>query len=196
MGMNKGLLNNDVNSSFETYLLGLPGVQRLIKSNDLCFLYVSSELLVPLAMHLKSDQELKFTALLDIWGTDNLGNEKRFEVNYLFLSVFLAKRVLVRVELSENEGIATLTHVFNSAGWLEREVWDMFGVLFFGNKDLRRILTDYGFEGHPLRKDFPVSGFVEVRYDDGCKRVVYEPIEVAQQYRSFQFTSPWKKENE
>jgi len=195
MGM-KGTIDFSSVDGFDTYLLGLPGVKQLVVDGSTRIIYVNSDCIIPIMLHIKLNQELKFTALLDIWASDNLGKDKRFEVNYMVLSVYLSFRVIIRTEITEGEGLQTVTNLFSSAGWLEREVWDMFGILFFGNTDLRRILTDYGFEGHPLRKDFPVSGFVEVRYDDGCKRVVYEPIEVAQEYRSFQFTNPWKKENE
>ena len=132
---------------------------------------------------------------MDIWGVDFPSNKERFEVNYLLLSIRFNIRIIVKVTVNEEDAIESVEEIFSSAGWLEREVWDMFGVYFVGNKDLRRILTDYGFEGHPLRKDFPLSGYTEVRYDDGEKRIVVEPSELAQEFRYFNFNSPWEKKN-
>ena len=130
---------------------------------------------------------------MDIWGVDYPDKNERFEVNYQLLSIYLNVRIVLRLTVEEFEGVDSVSSLFSSAGWLEREVWDMYGVFFFENTDLRRILTDYGFQGHPLRKDFPLSGFMEVRYDDSEKRVVYEPLEVSQEFRSFNFSSPWEK---
>jgi NADH-quinone oxidoreductase subunit C len=145
---------------------------------------------------LKRNQQLRFDSLLDLWALDYPSALNRFEINYLLLSVTNQIRVIIRTRVSEYSGLPSVTGLFKAAGWLEREVWDMYGILFFENEDLRRILTDYGFEGHPLRKDFPLSGFSEVRYDDGDKRIVYEPLEVSQEYRSFSFKNPWTYKHE
>jgi len=173
-------------------LLSLSGLKRILLSKqNVLIVEVCAENVHDVIFHLKNNQQLRFDSLLDIWGVDYIGSTSRFEVNYLLLSTTNQIRVIVRAYISENGGLKSVTSLFKSAAWLEREVWDMYGVLFFENLDLRRILTDYGFEGHPLRKDFPLSGFSEVRYDDGDKRVVYEPLEVSQEYRSFSFKNPW-----
>jgi NADH-quinone oxidoreductase subunit C len=155
---------------------------------------IEKEALVDFLRFLQNHSELRFTQLLDIWGVDYPTRGRRFEVNYMLLSIKLNMRIIIKVSVGESEIVESATGLFHSAGWLEREVWDMYGVYFGNNKDLRRILTDYGFEGHPLRKDFPLSGFVEVRYDDGEKRVLEEPIELQQEYRLFNFLSPWEKD--
>jgi NADH:ubiquinone oxidoreductase subunit C len=171
----------------------VPGLTKITVHTNLLILTVYPEFVKSAAILLRTHQQLRFDLLLDIWATDYVSNATRFELNYLLLSLSNSLRVIVRTNLTDDEGVHSLDTVFKSAGWLEREVWYMFGVLFYGHSDLRRILTDYGFEGHPLRKDYPLSGFVEVRYDDGDKRIVYEPLEVAQEYRSYQFKSPWSK---
>jgi len=171
----------------------VPGVKKVSVLSDTLIISVKKSFLVNCLKVLKTHSSLKFASLMDIWGLDYPERKDRFEINYSLLSVKYNIRVIVRVTCEEFEGVDSVTSLYSSAGWLEREVWDMYGVLFYNNKDLRRILTDYGFEGHPLRKDFPLSGYTEVRYDDTEKRVVYEPIEVAQEYRSFNFRSPWEK---
>lgn len=174
-------------------LLFLPGVLRVTTSPHLTVVEVTPDLLEESAVILSKHQRFKFLVLLDIWALDKAAPPGRFEVNYLLLSIKTNSRIVIRAVLPELGALPSLTKIFSSAGWLEREVWDMFGILFYNNKDLRRILTDYGFEGHPLRKDFPLSGYNEVRYDDGDKRVVYEPLELSQEYRNFLFFSPWNK---
>lgn len=141
----------------------------------------------------KKHTQCQFLVLSDIFGIDMLVKDKRFRVAYNLLSIRFNCRVRLSVLLNESERVPTITHIYNSASWLEREVWDMFGIYFNGNTDLRRILTDYGFEGFPLRKDFPLSGFIEVRYDDSFKRIVYEPLEITQEFRFFDFKSPWEQ---
>ena len=136
--------------------------------------------------------EFDYQQLMEIAGVDYPGRPERFEVVYMLLSVTKNSRVMVKVHASEDTPVPTLTGVWPNAGWLEREVFDMYGVLFDGNTDLRRILTDYGFEGHPFRKDFPLTGYVELRYSEDEKRVVYEPVELAQDLRQFDFLSPWE----
>jgi NADH-quinone oxidoreductase subunit C len=141
---------------------------------------------------LRDDPELQFTVLVDVCGVDWPERAERFDVVYHLLSLKKNRRVRVKVATDEEQPVPSATGVFKSAGWYEREAWDLYGILFSDHPDLRRILTDYGFQGHPLRKDFPLTGFVEVRYDDELKRVVYEPVKLMQEYRSFDFLSPWE----
>jgi NADH-quinone oxidoreductase subunit C len=147
---------------------------------------------VALLTALRDDPQCQFVNLVDICGVDYPERARRFEVVYHLLSPRQNSRVRVKVETDEDSPIPSVTGVFPGADWFEREAYDLYGILFTGHPDLRRILTDYGFEGHPLRKDFPLTGFVEVRYDDEVKRVVYEPVELKQEYRNFDFTSPWE----
>ena len=148
--------------------------------------------LVDLVEFLKLDPQCEFATLIDITAVDCPGREKRFDVVYHFLSMELNQRIRVKVALRDNEVIPSITETHPSADWFEREVFDMYGILFSGHPDLRRILTDYGFTGHPLRKDFPLTGFTEVRYDERHKRVVYEPVDLVQEFRQFDFLSPWE----
>jgi NADH-quinone oxidoreductase subunit C len=141
---------------------------------------------------LRDDQECQFICFTDICGADYPEREKRFDVVYHLLSPKLNLRVRVKVQTDEATPVPSAIPVFPAADWCERETYDLFGILFDGHPDLRRILTDYGFEGHPLRKDFPMTGFVEVRYDDEEKRVVYEPVRLNQEFRQFDFMSPWE----
>ncbi len=136
--------------------------------------------------------EHEYQQLMEIAGADYPVRDERFEVVYMLLSVTKNHRLMVKVTASEKTPVPTVTTLWPSAGWLEREVFDMYGVVFDGNTDLRRILTDYGFEGHPFRKDFPLTGYVELRYSEDEKRVVYEPVELAQDLRQFDFMSPWE----
>jgi len=141
---------------------------------------------------LKSDVQCQFFAFVDISGVDYPAREKRFEVVYHLLSPRQNQRIRVKVSTDEDTPIPSSVEVFPAANWYEREIYDLYGVLFTEHPDLRRILTDYGFEGHPLRKDFPLTGFVEVHYDDEAKRVVYQPVNLRQEFRSFDFLSPWE----
>jgi NADH-quinone oxidoreductase subunit C len=141
---------------------------------------------------LRDDSGCLFKVLIDICGVDFPDRDPRFEVVYQLLSPAQNQRLMVKVETSADIPVPSVTGIFSSAGWFEREVWDMFGISFSGHPDLRRILTDYGFEGHPLRKDFPLTGYVEVRYNDEQKRVVYEPVKLTQEFRRFDFLSPWE----
>ena len=141
---------------------------------------------------LRDNINCQFKLLMDVCGVDYPERERRFEIVYNLLSLTHNLRIRIKVTCGEDEPVPTVTGVFSSANWWEREVWDLFGVMFSGHPDLRRILTDYGFEGHPLRKDFPLTGFVEMRYDDEKKRVVYEPVKLTQEYRTFDFLSPWE----
>jgi NADH dehydrogenase (ubiquinone) Fe-S protein 3 len=144
-------------------------------------------------MFLKYHSHAQFKSLVEVTAVDYPDREKRFEVVYMLVSVKYNSRIIVKTFIDEMTPLDSATTVFSSANWYEREVWDLFGIYFVNHPDLRRILTDYGFEGHPMRKDFPLSGYVEVRYDDEKKRVVTEPIEMAQEFRSFDFLSPWEQ---
>jgi len=140
---------------------------------------------------LRDERQCGFKTMIDLFGVDYPDRPERFEVIYNLLSLSENQRLQVKVPLAENESIDSAIDVYSAAGWYEREVWDMYGIYFNNNPDLRRILTDYGFEGHPLRKDFPLTGYVELRYDNELKRVVYEPVELTQDFRRFDFLSPW-----
>ncbi len=141
---------------------------------------------------LKTDATCKFSTLVDITAVDYPERAKRFDVVFHFLSMYQNQRIRVRVATREEDIVPSITPVHPSANWFEREIFDMFGILFSGHPDLRRLLTDYGFRGHPLRKDFPTTGYTEVRYDEEQKRVVYEPVKLVQEYRQFDFMSPWE----
>lgn len=147
---------------------------------------------VDLITFLRDDVQCGFISFIDLAGVDYPRRANRFDVVYHLLSPRQNLRVRVKLETDEATPVPSIIGVFPGASWFEREAWDMYGILFSGHPDLRRILTDYGFEGHPLRKDFPVTGFVEVRYDDVAKRVVYEPVELKQEFRNFDFLSPWE----
>ena len=153
---------------------------------------VSPNKLVSFVEFLLGDSACKFSTLVDITAVDYPGRAKRFDVIYHFLSMYTNQRIRLRVSIREDEMVPSIIDVHPSANWFEREVFDMFGILFSGHPDLRRILTDYGFRGHPLRKDFPTTGYTEVRYDEAQKRVVYEPVSLVQEYRQFDFMSPWE----
>ena len=148
--------------------------------------------LIALLTFLRDDPRCLFKQLVDVCGVDWPERERRFDVVYNLLSVRNNQRVRVKVQTDESTPVPSAAPVFSSAGWFEREAWDLYGVWFSDHPDLRRILTDYGFEGHPLRKDFPLTGFVEVRWDDLQKRVVYEPVKLQQEFRRFDFLSPWE----
>jgi NADH-quinone oxidoreductase subunit C len=142
--------------------------------------------------YLRTDPSCRFTTLVDITAVDWPAREKRFDVVYHLLSMHLNQRIRVKAEAAADELVPSIVGVYPSADWYEREVFDMYGLLFSGHPDLRRILTDYGFRGYPLRKDFPTTGYVELRYDEAQKRVVYEPVKLTQEYRLFDFMSPWE----
>lgn len=148
--------------------------------------------LIELLTALRDDVQLKFVSFIDVTAVDYPGRDKRFDVVYHLMSPTLNQRLRVKVRTDEDTAVPSATSVYPGANWFERETYDMYGVLFSGHPDLRRLLTDYGFEGHPLRKDFPLSGFVQVRYDDEQKRVVYEPLKLRQEFRDFDFLSPWE----
>lgn len=153
---------------------------------------VRREAIVKALTFLRDDTNCRFKLLVDICGVDYPERDERFEVVYNLLSLTHNQRIRVKVTTDETTPVPSVTGVFSSAGWAEREAWDLYGILFSDHPDLRRILTDYGFEGHPLRKDFPLTGYVEMRYDGEQKRVVYEPVKLTQEFRTFDFLSPWE----
>jgi NADH-quinone oxidoreductase subunit C len=160
--------------------------------SDMLVISANPDCIVKVLTFLRDDARCQFKQLIDLTAVDYLEKEQRFEIIYNLLSIRYNSRIIVKVCVAENELIPTVTSVFSAANWYEREVWDMYGVFFANHPDLRRILSDYGFSGHPLRKDFPVSGYVQVKYDDEKQRVVYEPVKLEQEFRTFDFTSPWE----
>ena len=156
------------------------------------YLNIESKDLVSVSLFIKSNKNTKFRQLIDITAVDYPENAQRFKVVYLFLSHEFNQRIVLSYLINENEVIPSLTTIFPAANWMEREVFDMYGVKFKDHPDLRRILTDYGFEGHPLRKDFPLTGHTEVRYSEDQKKVIKEPVKLEQNYRNFDYESPWE----
>ena len=155
-------------------------------------LTAEKDAIVAIATFLRDDPRCRFVSFVDVCGADYPARGERFDVVYHFMSPYLNQRVRVKVMTDDVTPVPSITGVFKGAEWFEREAYDLYGILFSGHGDLRRILTDYGFDGHPLRKDFPTTGFVEVRYDESRKRVVYEPVKLMQEYRSFDYLSPWE----
>jgi NADH/F420H2 dehydrogenase subunit C len=164
-----------------------------IINNEFIIFISSKDYLLPLIMFLKNHYKYQFKELVDICTVDflNIDKNKRFEINYILLSIKYNCRIRIKLYIEEQEIVNSISNIYSSANWLERENWDMFGIFFYNHPDLRRILTDYGFEGFPFRKDFPLSGYVELRYDDEKRVVVYEALELAQEFRVFDFSSPW-----
>jgi len=171
--------------------LGQDWVSAEVKLGELTVL-VSRPAVAKVLKTLRDDPDFRFTVLIDVCGVDWPEREQRFDVVYHLLSLTQNHRIRIKVMTDEDTPVPSVTGVFSAAGWYEREAWDLYGIVFADHPDLRRILTDYGFEGHPLRKDFPLTGFVEVRYDEEQKRVVYEKVKLTQDYRSFDFLSPWE----
>jgi NADH-quinone oxidoreductase subunit C len=156
------------------------------------YINIESEDLIDVTLFIKSNENTKFRQLIDVTAVDHPENNQRFKIVYLFLSHQFNQRIILSYLISENEVISSLTPIFPAANWMEREVFDMYGVKFKDHPDLRRILTDYGFEGHPLRKDFPLTGHTEVRYSEDQKKVINEPVKLEQNYRNFDYESPWE----
>ncbi len=177
----------------QTIANALPGavVGYWVERGDLTITAPAREI-VKVARFLRDDPRCQFWCIVDITAVDWPARETRFDVVYHFLSPKKNRRIRVKIETDETTPVPSIIEVFPGANWFERETYDLYGVLFTGHPDMRRLLTDYGFEGHPLRKDFPLTGFVEVRYDDEQKRVVYEPVRLAQEFRNFDFLSPWE----
>ena len=171
----------------------LPGaiLERTIALGELTLAVAPADI-VRVLTALRDDTQCLFEVLIDICGVDYPERGKRFDVVYHLLSPRRNQRIRIKCEADEDTAVPSAVHVFPAANWFEREAYDMYGILFSGHPDLRRLLTDYGFQGHPLRKDFPLTGYVEVRYDDAQKRVVYEPVKLTQEFRSFDFMSPWE----
>lgn len=177
-------------------------LKEILKEEILGFSVIKDELSITIKpsevkkvlLFLKNHTYSKYEVLIDIAGVDYPSRKDRFEINYILLSVRYNARIIVKCNVDEVTPVESVTDIYKAAGWLEREVYDMFGIYFNNHPDLRRILTDYGFAGHPLRKDFPLTGYTEVRYDDTEKRVLYEPVETAQEFRSFNLVSPWAQE--
>jgi len=161
-------------------------------THEQLYLSIDNEDLLDVILFLKTNEDTKFRQLIDITAVDYPENSKRFKMVYLFLSHQFNQRIVISSLINENEAVSSLTKIFPSSNWMEREVFDMYGVKFKDHPDLRRILTDYGFEGHPLRKDFPLTGYNEVRYSEDEKKVIYEPVKLEQNYRNFDYESPWK----
>ena len=169
--------------------------QDIITANlvrDELVVTAQSHAIIRLLSWLRDDATCQFTCLIDITAVDWPKKDQRFEIIYHLLSVRQNQRIRVKIAVGDDESVPTATGIFSASGWFEREVWDLFGIYFVDHPDLRRLLTDYGFEGHPLRKDFPLTGFVETRYDEEQKRVVYEKVKLTQDFRNFDFASPWE----
>ena len=176
-----------------TVNLGLTTTIKMSKINyDQLFIEIGVEDLYSTILYLKTNNKCRFKQLIDITAVDYPEREKRFKMVYLLLSHENNLRILVNINIDEKTPVPSITKIFPSANWMEREVFDMYGVSFENHPDLRRILTDYGFDGHPLRKDFPLTGHTEVRYSEDTKKVVYEPVRLDQEYRNFDFESPWE----
>ena len=172
---------------------GVPGAVQAteIRHHELCC-RIERETLPRALKFLRDDGKCRFDVLLDICGVDYPERPLRFDIVYNLLSLSLNQRIRLKVETDDEQPVPSAVELYSCAGWWEREAWDLYGILFADNPDLRRILTDYGFDGHPLRKDFPLTGYVELKYDEEQKRVVYEPVKLKQEFRSFDFLSPWE----
>ena len=189
MSLNLHNLEKVINSELSSKIKN-----SLIKNQEL-LIEIDENALIEVVQFLKSNEKCKFKQLIDIAGVDYPENEMRFELVYLFLSHEHNLRIKLLIKFHSKQIITSLTKIFPSANWMEREVFDMYGIKFKNHPDLRRILTDYGFKGHPLRKDFPLTGFNEVRYSEKEKKVIYEPVKLEQNYRNFDFESPWEGTN-
>ena len=173
----------------------LKKINQLSSIRDKNFFYEASfnkEDILKLFQELKNSEQFYFDQLIDITAIDYPSREKRFELIYIFLSMKKNKRIILKTSINENDSLDSIIEIFRASDWYERECYDLFGVRFNNHPDLRRIMTDYNFEGHPLRKDFPLTGHTEVRYDNVEKKVVYEPVKLTQEYRDFDYTSPWE----
>ena len=179
------IINSDLSTKIQN---------SFIENNEL-MIEINANELIEVIQFLKTNDKCKFRQLIDIAGVDYPDNEKRFKLIYLFLSHENNIRIKLSINFETNQLINSITKIFPSANWMEREVFDMYGIKFKNHPDLRRILTDYGFKGHPLRKDFPLTGFNEVRYSEKEKKVIYEPVKLEQNYRNFDFESPWEGTN-
>lgn len=170
----------------------IPGITGFSVSFNELTLEAGRDTIIETLAALRDHPQGRFKSIIDVCGADYPSRDMRFDVVYHLLSPVLNHRIRVKIQTDENTAVPSITGIFPGADWFEREAYDLYGILFSGHHDLRRLLTDYGFQGHPLRKDFPLTGFVEVRYDDGDKRVVYEPVKLNQEFRDFDFLSPWE----
>jgi NADH-quinone oxidoreductase subunit C len=185
-------MSEDLHSFGEMLATGLPGVTgHAVAFGELTVTVQVSEI-VAVMRFLRDDERCKFWNFIDVTAVDWPGRERRFDVVYHLLSPKHNARIRVKTQIEEAAPVPSIIEVFPGADWFEREIYDLYGIVFTGHPDMRRLLTDYGFEGHPLRKDFPLTGFVELRYDDELKRVVYSPVRLAQEFRNFDFLSPWE----
>jgi NADH-quinone oxidoreductase subunit C len=177
----------------ETIVAALKGslLSHVIAHGELTIVVAPADI-VAVVKQLRDDERCRYVSIIDITAVDWPSREQRFDVVYHFLSPSHNRRIRVKIAVGESTSVPSIIEVFPGADWFEREVYDLYGVPFAGHPDMRRLLTDYGFEGHPLRKDFPLTGFVEVRWDDEQKRVVYDPVRLAQEFRNFDFLSPWE----
>ena len=193
-------MNNSTNKENDQFLstikstIGKDIIETNVFFNDFQII-VPSKKIFDVLTKLHSNSYFAFDQLIDITAIDYPEKPKRFEVVYLLLSTITNQRLTVKIYVSEGELVQSCVSIFKSANWSEREIWDMFGIFFSGHPDLRRLLTDYGFEGHPLRKDFPLTGRVQVKYDTDQNKVIYEPVNLVQEYRDFDFLSPWERPN-
>ena len=185
-------MDQALNDLGEIIRAALPEVTEATVAKHELMIEAPAGAIVKTLTYLRDNQDCLFRQLMDVCGVDYPERAQRFDVVYNLLSLRHNQRIRVKVRADEATPVPSVTAVFSCANWFEREAWDLYGILFSDHPDLRRILTDYGFEGHPLRKDFPLTGFVELRYDDEAKRVVYEPVKLMQDYRSFDFLSPWE----
>ena len=170
----------------------IPELSSIKDNNNFYEASFNKENILKLFQELKNSELFSFDQLIDITAIDYPSREKRFELIYIFLSMKKNKRIILRTSIKENENLDSIINIFKASDWYERECYDLFGINFTNHPDLRRIMTDYNFEGHPLRKDFPLTGHTEVRYDNVEKKVVYEPVKLTQEYRDFDYTSPWE----
>jgi NADH-quinone oxidoreductase subunit C len=185
-------MSEDLQSFGEMLAAALPGVTgHTVAYGELTVTAKASEILRAITF-LRDDERCRFVSFIDVTAVDWPGRERRFDVVYHLLSPYTNRRIRVKIEVAEDETVQSIIGIFPGADWFERETYDLYGIPFVGHPDMRRLLTDYGFEGHPLRKDFPLTGFVEVRYDDEQKRVVYDKVRLAQEFRNFDFLSPWE----
>ena len=193
-------MNNSINKENDQFLstikstIGKDIMETNVFFNDFQII-VPSKKIFDVLTKLHSNSYFAFDQLIDITAIDYPEKPKRFEVVYLLLSTITNQRLTVKICVNEGELVQSCVSIFKSANWSEREIWDMFGIFFSGHPDLRRLLTDYGFEGHPLRKDFPLTGRVQVKYDTDQNKVIYEPVNLVQEYRDFDFLSPWERPN-
>ncbi len=190
--MNDAVQANPLQALGEHFAAAIPGVTGFTVAFGELTLDAAVETIVQTVEALRDDPQGRFVSIIDVAGADYPAREKRFDVIYHLLSPFRNQRVRVKVQADDETLVPSITGAFPGAVWFEREAYDMYGILFSGHPDLRRLLSDYGFDGHPLRKDFPLTGYAEVRYDDEQKRVVYEPVKLNQEFRNFDFLSPWE----